>query len=73
MICEKAHFSIFARTTPAFVGALEIMSVATYQVLVAGLGYQADSDIVMVDLVFWDDSFEQDRSWDDFGTTISSI
>ena len=23
--------------------------------------------------VFWDDSLEQDRSWDDFGTTISGI
>ena len=33
----------------------------------------ADSEIVMVDGTFWDDSFEQDRSWDDFGTTISGI
>ena len=33
----------------------------------------ADSDIVMVDLGFGDDFFEQDRSWDDFGTTISGI
>ncbi len=33
----------------------------------------ADSEIVMVDLGFGDDSFEQDRSWDDFGTTISGI
>ena len=30
-------------------------------------------EVVMVDLAFWDDSFEQDRSWDDFGTTISDI
>ena len=28
---------------------------------------------VMVDRIFWDDSFEQDRSWDDSGTTISGI
>ena len=34
---------------------------------------KADSEIVMVDGTFWDDSFEQDRSWDDFGTTISGI
>ena len=27
-------------------------------------------EIVMVDGPFWDDSFEQDRSWDDSGTTI---
>ena len=33
----------------------------------------ADSEIVMVDGTFWDDSFEQDLSWDDFGTTISGI
>ena len=32
----------------------------------------ADTEIVMVDLVFGDD-FEQDRSWDDFGTIISGI
>ena len=32
-----------------------------------------DSEIVMVDGTFWDASFEQDRSWDDFGTTISGI
>ena len=35
--------------------------------------YNTDSEIVMVDGTFWDDSFEQDRSWDDFGTTISGI
>ena len=27
----------------------------------------------MVDLAFWHDCFEQDQSWDDFGTTISEI
>ena len=32
-----------------------------------------DSEIVMADLCFGDDFFEQDRSWDDFGTTISGI
>ena len=30
-----------------------------------GLDSHADSEIVMVDRTFWDDSFEQDRSWDD--------
>ena len=34
---------------------------------------KADSEIVMVDGTIWDDSFEQDRSWDDFGTTIAGI
>ena len=33
----------------------------------------ADSEVVMVDLAFGDDFLEQNRSWDDFGTTISSI
>ena len=33
----------------------------------------ADSEIVMVDLGFGHDSFEQDRPWDDFGTIISGI
>ena len=33
----------------------------------------ADSGIVMVDGTFFGDSFEQDRSWDDSGTTISGI
>ena len=33
----------------------------------------ADSGIVMVDGTFFGDSFEQDRSWYDFGTTISGI
>ena len=33
----------------------------------------ADSGIVMVDGTFVGDSFEQDRSWDDSGTTISGI
>ena len=33
----------------------------------------ADSEIVLVDLAFWDDLFEQDRSWDDFGTTIAGM
>ena len=32
-----------------------------------------DSGLVMVDGAFWDDFFKQDRSWDDFGTTISGI
>ena len=31
----------------------------------------ADSGIVMVDGAFFGDSFEQDQSWDDSGTTIS--
>ena len=34
---------------------------------------KADSGIVMVDGTFFGDSFEQDRSWDDSGTTISGI
>ena len=33
----------------------------------------ADSEIVMVGGTFWDDSFEQDRSWDDSGTNIPGI
>ena len=33
----------------------------------------ADSEIVVVDETFCDDSFEQDRSGDDSGTTISGI
>ena len=33
----------------------------------------ADSEIVMVDLGFGDDFFKQNRSWDDFGMTISCI
>ena len=32
-----------------------------------------DSETVMGDGTFWDNSFEQDRSWDDSGTTISGI
>ena len=39
----------------------------------AGSLARADSEIVMVDLGFGDDFFEQNRSWDDFGTTISGI
>ena len=35
--------------------------------------HAADSEIRMVDRAFGDDFFEQDRSWDDFGTTISGI
>ena len=35
------------------------------------ISQKADSGIVMVDGTIWDDSFEQNRSWDDFGTTIS--
>ena len=38
-----------------------------------GSRQEADSEIVMVDLGFGDDFFEQDRSWDDFGTSISGI
>ena len=34
---------------------------------------KADSGIVMVDGTFFGDSFEQDQSWDDSGTTISGI
>ena len=33
----------------------------------------ADSGIVMVDGTSFGDSFEQDRTWDDSGTTISGI
>ena len=33
----------------------------------------ADSEIVMVDGTFFGNSFEQDQSWDDSGTTISGI
>ena len=36
-------------------------------------GRMSDSGIVMVDGTFFGDSFEQDRSWDDSGTTISGI
>ena len=32
-----------------------------------------ESEIVMVDRTFFDDSFKQDRSWVDSGTTISGI
>ena len=32
-----------------------------------------DSGLVMVDGAFWDDFFEQNLSWDDFGTIISGI
>jgi len=32
-----------------------------------------DSELGMVDGAFWDEFFEQDRSWDDFGTIISGI
>ena len=34
---------------------------------------ETDSGIVMADRTFFGDSFEQDRSWDDSGTTISGI
>ena len=34
---------------------------------------KADSGIVMVDGTFFGDSSEQNRSWDDSGTTISGI
>ena len=33
----------------------------------------AESGIVMVDGTLFGDPFEQDRSWDDSGTTISGI
>ena len=33
----------------------------------------SDFYLVMVDGTFFGDSFEQDRSWDDSGTTISGI
>ena len=33
----------------------------------------SDSEIGMVDRVFGDDFFEQNRSWDDFGKIISGI
>ena len=35
--------------------------------------HEPDSEFVMVDRAFGDDFFEQNRSWDDFGTTISGI
>ena len=34
---------------------------------------QSYSEIVMVDLAFGDDFFEQTKSWDDIGTIISGI
>ena len=34
---------------------------------------EADLEIVMVDGTLWDDSFEQDWSWDGSGTIISGI
>ena len=36
-------------------------------------GHMAESGIVVVDGTFFGNSFEQDRSWDDSGTTISGI
>ena len=33
----------------------------------------ADSEAMMVDWAFWHDFSEQDRSWDDFGKTVSCI
>ena len=33
----------------------------------------SDLEIVMVDLAFWNDGFEQDQTWDDFGTTTSDV
>ena len=41
--------------------------------ILAGSLYTPDSGIVMVDGTIFGDSFEQDRSWDDSGTTISGI
>ena len=32
-----------------------------------------DTEIVMVDLALGNDFFEQERSWDDFGITISGM
>ena len=32
-----------------------------------------ESGILMVEGTFFDDSFKQDRSWDDSGTTISTV
>ena len=37
------------------------------------LEVSTDYYLVMVDGTFFGDSFEQDRSWDDSGTTISGI
>ena len=34
---------------------------------------RSDSEIVMGDLAFGGDFFKSDRSWDDFGTSISGI
>ena len=34
---------------------------------------KTDAGIVMVDGTFFGDTFEQDQSWDDTGTTISGI
>ena len=35
-------------------------------------GY-SDSEIVMVDLAFWDDSCKQDRSWDTLGWSFQAF
>ena len=41
--------------------------------LISSKPLNSDSGIVMVDRTFVGDSFEQNRSWDDSGTTISGI
>ena len=45
----------------------------TYHLAVDLYPFRPDSGIVMVDGTFIGDSFEQDRPWDDSGTTISGI
>ena len=46
-------------------------SINLRQISVSGIS-KPDSEIVMVDLAFGDDLFEQDRSWGDFGKIIVS-
>ena len=64
-------------TTPAHIGMANVWTgkirvLACEPILTRGK-VMPDSGTVMVDGTFLDDFFEQDRSWDDFGTTISGI
>ena len=68
-VCRKPTQS--AGNQPSFAG--NPAGVISEKPECAGCRENADSEIVMVDLAFGDDFFEQDRSWDDFGTTISGI
>ena len=68
---SKSNLFILMESDAGSVGVTHASILSRRVQLWVAVSIFTESGIVMVDGTFFDASFEQDRSWDDSGTTIS--